>query len=266
MSAQAELHVTNPDGTVIGASVVGTGPPLVLVHGGTADRSRWAPLVPLLQDEFTLVMMDRRGRGSSAVESADYAIEREGEDISAVLGALPAPAMVFAHSYGATCTMSVLDRLPAAAVLLYEPPFATGGHAPIERDMLEQWGALLAEDRREAVLESFYRDILLFEEPAIEALKQLPIWQARLAAVHTLVREGYPLLAFEPPRLEPSMPVRILLGDCTAPHLDASTRAAAAAIRGSELVILPGQGHVAIDTATHEIARQVRETWSLASG
>lgn len=200
----------------------------------------------------------------SAGDSAPYAIEREGEDVLAVLGALPLPAMIFAHSYGATVTMAVLDRLPAAAVLLYEPPFDTPDHEVVPAELLERWTALLADEQREQVLESFYREVLLFDEAAIDAPRPLPIWQARIAAVHTMVREGHALRGFRPRPVDPPMPVRILLGDATTPHLAASTRAAAEAVGGSELAILPGQGHVAIDTAPELIAQHVRETWARA--
>jgi pimeloyl-ACP methyl ester carboxylesterase len=261
MTSSSDLVVTSADGTVLGASVVGSGPPLVLVHGGTADQTRWAPLIPLLRDEFTLVLLDRRGRGASTDEAADYAIEREGEDVLAVLAALESEAMVFGHSYGATVTLSVLDRLPAAAVLLYEPPFDTGPHQTISDDQLERWIRFVERGEREAMLENFYRETLGFDDVALEALKARPIWQARVAAVHTLVREGEALRVFRPRSLRPAMPVRFLLGDVTADHLDASTREAAAAVEGSELVVLPGQGHVAIDTAPELIAQHVRETW-----
>jgi pimeloyl-ACP methyl ester carboxylesterase len=256
-----QLEVKSADGSVVGASVEGAGPPLVLVHGGTADHTRWAPLVPLLRDEFRLVMVDRRGRGGSADEAPDYAIEREGEDLLAVLAALDAPAMVFAHSYGATVTLTALDHLPAAAVLLYEPPFDTAQHQIVPEHLLARWTDLLERGEREAVLEDFYRDVLRFEPATIDALRPLPVWQARVAAVHTSVREGRALRTFRPARMRPTMPVRILLGEVTTPPLAASTRAAAAAVEGSELVTLPGQGHVAIDAVPELIAQHVRETW-----
>lgn len=264
MSTPSHLEVASADGTVIGATVQGRGPTLVLLHGGTADHTRWAPLVPLLRDEFTLVQVDRRGRGMSRNEAEQYAIEREGEDLLAVLAACEQPVMVFAHSYGATITMAALDRLPAAAVLMYEPPFDTPGHEVVPRALLARWADLLAAGQREHALESFYRDVLQFDEAAIDALRPLPVWQARLAAVHTMVREGEAVARFQSPAVRPVMPVHILLGDVTAPHLAASTRVAAERIAGSELRVLPGQGHVAIDTAPELIARHVRKTWQRA--
>lgn len=262
MTTPSHLEVTSADGTVLGAEVLGTGPALLLVHGGTADRTRWAPLVPLLTDEFTCVLMDRRGRATSAREAAEYAIEREGEDVVAMLGAVPRPAMVFGHSYGAAVTMTVLDRLPADAALLYEPPFDTAGQEMIPAALLDRWAGLLADGRREEVLESFYRDVLGFADPAIDALRPLPMWQARVAAVHTIVREGEAVRSFRPVPMRPAVPVRILVGEVTTPQLAASTRAAAELVEGSELAVLPGQGHVAIDSATELVARHVRETWA----
>jgi pimeloyl-ACP methyl ester carboxylesterase len=218
----------------------------------------------LLQEEFTLVQVDRRGRGLSRSEADQYSIEREAEDLIAVLAGCEQPAMVFAHSYGATVTMAALDGLPAAAVLMYEPPFDTPGHEVVPAALLRRWAGLLAAGRREHALESFYRDVLRFDEAAIDALRPLPIWQARIATVHTMVREGEAVARFQPPPLQPAMPVRILLGEATTAQLAASTRVAAERIAGSELRILPGQGHVAIDTAPELIAQHVRATWQRA--
>lgn len=254
------LEVTSPDGTALGAEVVGSGPPLLLVHGGTADRSRWAPLLPRLRDTFTLVLLDRRGRGSSAREAADYAIEREGEDVLAVLAALPEPAGVFAHSYGATACLTVLDRLEAPrGVLLYEPPFRTPEHAIAPPGLLERWKADLRAGRREDVLVSFYRDVLAFDADAIERMKPLPVWQARIAAVHTIVREGEALEGFSLRATVTRQRTRFLRGTATTAALHASTTAAAAAVDGAELVDLPGQGHVAIDAAPDVIVEHIRE-------
>ncbi len=251
------------DGTVVTCFVEGTGPPLVLVHGSTADHSRWAPLIPLLRDDFTVYSLDRRGRGASTREAAEYAIEHEGEDVLAVLADAPGPAMVFGHSYGASVTLSVLDRLSGCvAALLYEPAFSTPGHDVFIDDQLARWSATLAEGQREALLELFYREALRFDDAAIDALRPLPMWQARIAAVHTVVREAAAVRTFTPPAIATPFPLRFLLGDRTTPHLTASTRAAAAAVAGSELEILAGQGHVAIDAAPDLVARHVREVWA----
>jgi pimeloyl-ACP methyl ester carboxylesterase len=262
MTSPSQVEATSADGTIVTAYVEGSGPPLVLVHGTTADHSRWAPLVPLLRDEFTLLMLDRRGRGGSTRESADYSIEREGDDVVAVLDTLAEPALVFGHSYGASVTLSALDRLPnCAAWILYEPPFATPGHDVFTVEQLTRWQLALDEGRREDLLEMFYREVLRFDDTALAAVRSLPAWPARIAAVHTAVREGWAVRSFAPRAMPAPAPVRFLLGDSTTPHLTASTRAAAAAVSGSELAVLAGQGHVAIDSAPDLIAGHVRDMW-----
>jgi pimeloyl-ACP methyl ester carboxylesterase len=263
MTTRSHVESVSADGTVVTCFVEGTGPSLVLVHGSTADHSRWAPLIPLLRNDFTVYALDRRGRGASTREAADYAIEREGEDVLAVLADVPAPAMVFGHSYGASVTLSVLARLDGCvAALLYEPAFSTPGRDVFTGDQLARWSAVLAEGRREDLLELFYREVLLFDDAAIDALRPLPMWRARIAAVHTVVREAEAVRSFAPPSIATPVPLRFLLGDSTAPNLAASTRAAAAAVAGAELEILAGQGHVAIDAAPELVARHVREVWA----
>lgn len=92
------MAVTNPivetttskDGTRIGWARSGEGPSLVLVHGTTADRTRWAPVLPALDERFSVYGVDRRGRGASG-GAASYSVEREYEDIAAVVDAIERP-------------------------------------------------------------------------------------------------------------------------------------------------------------------------------
>src|SRR3712207_4932451 len=103
MGAVAVGEVVSSDGSRIGFERVGEGRPLVLVHGSTADRSRWAPVVPALAQRFEVVLVDRRGRGLSRAEAdGDYAIDREAEDLVAVADAVGegAPVGVVGHSFG----------------------------------------------------------------------------------------------------------------------------------------------------------------------
>lgn len=81
--------VDSRDGTKIGYWTSGQGPPLVLVHGMTADHTRWAPLLPYLEPKFTVHAIDRRGRGASE-DGRDYELKREFEDVAAVVDALAA--------------------------------------------------------------------------------------------------------------------------------------------------------------------------------
>jgi pimeloyl-ACP methyl ester carboxylesterase len=96
--------VTSKDGTRIACFRSGEGPPLVLVHGTAADHGRWRPVLPAFEERFTVCAVDRRGRGGSG-DSDDYAIEREFEDVAAVVDSLGEPVNLLGHSYGALCAL-----------------------------------------------------------------------------------------------------------------------------------------------------------------
>ncbi|MDQ3740075.1 MAG: alpha/beta fold hydrolase [Actinomycetota bacterium] len=253
------VTVTSADGTRLGVEVVGSGPPLLAVHGGTADRTRWTPLVPHLADRFTLHLLDRRGRGASTEESdGQYALEREADDVVAVCEAIGAPVRLLGHSYGGLIGMEALTRTEAIErALLYEPAFDTPGHRIAPPDAFDRLSERLAADDREGALDLFYREIIRID-PA--PLKAQPVWQARLAAVHTIEREGRIGLTYAvaPQHFAAvDVPVRILAGTESPPAFGAAARAARDAIPGSDLVWLEGQGHTMIDADTAGFARHV---------
>ena len=255
------LEVRSPDGTTIGAEVLGSGPALVCVHGGTADRTRWAPVADALAERFTLHLIDRRGRGASTAEAQEYALEREAEDVIAVCEHAGAPVRLLGHSYGGLIGMEVLRLRPDAVerALLYEPAFDTPGHRIAPPEAFDVVKAHLARDDREAALVAFYEMVIGIDPTP---LKALPVWQARLAAVHTLVREGEIGLTY---RCDPSalagvrVPVRVLAGRTSPTAFGAAAEAAAEAIPGAELVWLEGQGHTMIDADPAGFAGQVQE-------
>src|SRR5258708_32860125 len=76
------ITVRSKDGTHIAVECAGAGPSLVIVHGGTGDRSRWTPLFPLFASRFRICAMDRRGHGASG-DSPHYSLQREAEDVAA---------------------------------------------------------------------------------------------------------------------------------------------------------------------------------------
>jgi pimeloyl-ACP methyl ester carboxylesterase len=84
--------ITAADGTKVGWQTTGSGPPLLLVHGTTADHTRWAGITPRFERNFTVHAMDRRGRGSSTDDARAYDIMREAEDVAAVVEAIGEPA------------------------------------------------------------------------------------------------------------------------------------------------------------------------------
>jgi pimeloyl-ACP methyl ester carboxylesterase len=242
------MQIESADGTRIGCEVIGDGPPLLAIHGTTADRSRWSAVRDPLAERFRVHLMDRRGRGLSAAEAdGPYSIEREAEDIRALVAAIGEPVALLVHSYGATCALAAATGCPGIArMLAYEPAFGVSEEFPV--DAVPEMEAALARGDREAALEAFFRRALHRDDAAIEALRATPMWEARLAAVHTLPREVLAADAFRPADLAEIAPrLRLLLGTESPGHLHASTWAAHAAAPGSELRDLPGHAHDAMD-------------------
>ena len=184
---------TSRDGTRIAYWQSGQGDqPLLLVHGATSDHTRWAPMLDLLEPHASVCAMDRRGRGGSG-DAGRYEIEREFEDVAAVVEAVANDAGVavdvFAHSYGALCSLEAALLTPDIRRLaLYEaPPASSGG--PELGDLLDVLEGLVADGRREEATERFFRDAVGSPEDELEILKATDTWAVRVANVHTVVRE-----------------------------------------------------------------------------
>src|SRR5207247_10397477 len=108
-------RVVSADGTPIAWFRAGDGPPLLLVHGTTADHTTFRVVGPLLARQHAVFAMDRRGRGASG-DTPPYAIEREFEDVAAVVDAVAAlagrPVDVLGHSYGGRCALRAATPPP----------------------------------------------------------------------------------------------------------------------------------------------------------
>src|SRR5215813_2457638 len=96
--------ILSKDGTPIAYQRSGAGAPLVLVHGTGGASVRWKPILPALEQHFTVYAVDRRGRGESG-EAASYAIEREFEDVAAVVDSIGNEVNLLGHSFGAICAL-----------------------------------------------------------------------------------------------------------------------------------------------------------------
>ena len=134
MSSAVVEEIVSRDGTTIGVWRSGDGPPLVLVHGAAADHSRWAPVLHALEHGFTVLAIDRRGRGASG-DANDYAIEREYEDLAAVLASVGEEAAdVLGHSYGGICALEcALLTAGISKLVLYEAPIGVSGISAASR-------------------------------------------------------------------------------------------------------------------------------------
>jgi len=249
----ALLRVTASDGVPIAAARAGQGPPLLLVHGTTSERSRWLPVLAVLAETRTVYGMDRRGRGDSGDAEA-YAIAQEYADVAAVVAAIGGTVDVVAHSFGAICALEATLLTGAIGrLVLYEPPVPTPGLADsTDETRVDAIAALIASGEPEAALVGFYRDVLRAPEAEIARLRTQDNWAQRLALAHTIPRE---LRAVRRYRFDPARfaamhrPVRLLVGGDSPPRYQASTAALQAGLRGATTAVLDGQQHNAINMA-----------------
>src|SRR5262245_37154312 len=161
-------RTTSRAGTTIAFDRTGQGPPLVLVVGAFNDRRTGAALAEILAPRFTVLGYDRRGRGDSG-DGAAYEVEREIEDLEAVIQAAGGSAAVFGYSSGAGLALRTAARGPAIARLaLYElPPAQPARHAA-------ELASLVAAGRRGDAVEHFQRRIVGIPEDVVAELRRAP--------------------------------------------------------------------------------------------
>ena len=147
-------HVTSSDGTTIAFDRFGEGPPVLIVSGLFCDRHRThdlaAQLAAQLAGRGSVVNYDRRGRGDSS-DTAPYAVEREVEDLGALISAVGGAAAVYGHSSGAGLALQAAARaLPITRLVLHEPPYGPDDDVSTDaaRALARRVGAAIAEDRR----------------------------------------------------------------------------------------------------------------------
>ncbi|MDS0139191.1 MULTISPECIES: alpha/beta hydrolase [unclassified Amycolatopsis] len=236
--------VTSPDGTVIGFETLGDGPPMVLVHGTGADHTRWAAVRDRLAERYRLHLVDRRGRGLSRAEAADYDIRREGEDIAAVAEAAGGDVYLLAHSYGALCALeAVLTTEAVSRLVAYEPPRPEPGGSVVPP---EARARMREADNPEQILEIFLQEALRVD---VEAMRRTPVWRSRVAAAHTIPRELDVVenLVFDARLGEIAIPVRLFAGTESPGYLRLAAHAVAELIPTADVVAMHGQAHQAMD-------------------
>ena len=249
----SQQSVTSKDGTAIAYWTSGNGPPLVLVHGTPADHTRWRPLLPYLESHTTVHAMDRRGRGGSA-DGPEYALEREYEDVAAVVDAVAeasgSAVDVYGHSHGGICAFGGATLTSNIRKLVLYEGWAVANPEvyALPRDLEERMDALLASGELDAVVETLFRELESMSEEDLSALRSAPSWPGRVAAAPTITRE---LRAERGARLDPvqaakiTVPVLLLTGENSSDPSKADIETVAAALPDARIVVLEGQEHVA---------------------
>ena len=152
--------VTSVDGTRIAFDRFGQGPPVVVVGGLLCDRERTQELAEQLAQHLSVINYDRRGRGESG-DTAPYSVEREVEDLAALIAEAGGAASVYGHSSGAGLALAAAaSGLPVTRLVLHEPPYGSDDEESqrAARELAESVRAAVAADRRVEAIRLFMQE------------------------------------------------------------------------------------------------------------
>jgi len=245
------MNVTSADGTIIGVDRSGEGPAVILVHGGFTDRSHptWSAVAAALAPEYTVYNYDRRGRGGSG-DTAPYSVDREIEDIEALIKDAGGSALLVGGSSGAAlAALATAKGIGVNGLIMWEPPYIVGDfRPPLRTDLEAVLTDLVAQGRRGDAAELFMVEAAQVPADMVAQMRSQPFWGPQVEAVaHTLAYEcavlgpGNPL----PTDLLASItvPTLVLTGGNSPAWMTEAGKAAAAAIPAAEHRVLADQIH-----------------------
>ena len=240
-------------------------PPLLLVHGATADHTTWRTVGPAFAETRPVYAVDRRGRGASGDAEA-YRIEREFEDLATVAEALAAEAGVAAidvagHSYGGRCALGASLLTPAIRrAVVYEGAPVPPGMSYRPPSLVEAVRAAMDRGDREAALTTFLAGIVGMSDAELDAYRANPVWPARVEAAQTILREveaeSSPEASIEALG-RVSVPVLLLLGSSSRSPFRIGTDALAARLAHAEIRVIEGAAHAAHHTHAREFVAAI---------
>jgi len=260
--------VTSKDGTKIAFDHIGNGPVVILVDSALADRSLCVKLAKLLAEEFTVINYDRRGRGDST-DTQPYAVEREVEDIEALIDATGGATFLFGSSSGAVLALEAANKLSAKVKkqILYEPPFIVDdSRAPMPDDFPEKVKKLLAQGKRTNALKLFFSTAMGIPGIFILMMRLMPSWSKSKSVAHTLeydlaimgdTQRGKPLSASRWTAAD--MPTLVLTGGKSEPFFHKAGDALAEVLPNAQHRILKDQHHGSVVMSPNVVASAITQ-------
>jgi pimeloyl-ACP methyl ester carboxylesterase len=238
--------VTSRDGTTIAFDRLGDGPPVVLVCGGSTDRMANAPLAELLAEHFNVFNYDRRGRGDSG-DAAPYAVEREVEDLDAVIDAGGGSAFVYGTSSGAALALeAAASGLAITKLAMWEPPFSLDESSRPPQDQVERYDEMVSAGRRGDAVEYFMTKVVGLPSEFVAYARTQPFWQKQEELAHTLAYDATIMGDYSLPveRVASVVaPTLVMAGGESLPFMRETARALADVIPDAHRRILEGQEH-----------------------
>jgi pimeloyl-ACP methyl ester carboxylesterase len=237
---------TSKDDTTLAFDRLGSGPPVVLVCGGSVDRMADAGIAQELSSDFTVFNYDRRGRGDSG-DTLPYAVEREIEDIEAVIEAAGGSANLWGSSSGAALAMiATASGAPVTKLALWEPPYFLDPDARPPADQVEQYETMIAEGRRGDAAEYFMAKVVGMPPEFVADARNQPWWAGQEAIAHTLAYDARIMGDYLIPTDTANsikVPTVVLAGGADMPFMRETAQALADALHDGEVRFLEGQGH-----------------------
>lgn len=237
------------DGTTLAYDVLGSGPALIYITGASCFRT-FKPVrkdATTFAEEFTVFTYDRRGRGDSG-DTPPYSIEREVDDVEAMIDAAGGRASLYGHSSGAVLALEAALRLggKVTRVVMYDPAYV---HDDAEKDSYRRLSrdvhALLADGRNKRAMKTFLRGIGM-PRVFVWLLPLLPGWRTMVALAPTLAYD-IALTRDLPPvgrAAHVAVPTQLVVGERSPAGMHDVAGRLATAIPGAELLALPGQNHL----------------------
>lgn len=256
--------VQSADGTAIAFERTGEGPPLILVGGAFCDRTARAsgtPLAALLAHRFTVLSYDRRGRGDSG-DTPPFAVERETDDLAALMAAAGGPVAVFGNSSGGLLALdAAAGGLAIPKLVIYEPPvILDADQARSFEELAVQLDEAAASDRRADAVELFLTRVMQMAAPVVAQMRGSPMWPGLEKLAHTLGRD-LRITARGPARLDRLPDLRgattVMEGGASPPWMREAIQTLARAIPGARHRTLEGQTHT-VDPGA--LARAIEES------
>jgi pimeloyl-ACP methyl ester carboxylesterase len=246
MTSNTIQTITSKDGTKLAVDIAGSGPAIVLVSGGSVDRGSNAGLAEALKADFTTYNYDRRGRGDSG-DTAPYAVEREIEDVEAVIALAGGKAHLYGSSSGAALALEAAAAgAPVDKLVLWEPPYNVDPEGRPPADSVEQLDRMVAEGRRGDAATFFMVDMVRMPADFAAFAKTQPWWPAQEAIAHTLAYDARVMGDYAPPvatAAKVAVPTIILTGGASFPFMHPTADVLAAAIPDARTRRLEGQEH-----------------------
>lgn len=251
--------VSSSDGTSIAFDQTGEGQPVILVCGGSTDRTANAPLAALLATDFTVFNYDRRGRGDSG-DTAPYGVDREVEDLEAIITEAGGSAFVYGTSSGAALALEgAASGLAVTKLALWEPPYVPEGGPRPPADTASTFTELVAAGRRGDAVEFFMTKVVGLPPEFAAQARNAPFWASQEALAHTLAYDATIMGDYSLPSERAAsvkVPTLVLDGGASFDWMSETAQAIADTIPDGQHRTLEGQTH---DVAPDVLAPVLKE-------